>query len=52
MKHETLGYNTITDAAFVPYEDFLGIGLDGGYQSIVVPGSGEANFDSFEANPY
>jgi hypothetical protein len=31
MKHESLGYNTITDAAFVPYEDFLGIGLDGGY---------------------
>lgn len=31
MKHESLEYSAITDAKFVPYEDFLGIGLDGGY---------------------
>ncbi|KAL4456195.1 hypothetical protein ABPG74_014156 [Tetrahymena malaccensis] len=52
MKHESFGYNTITDTQFVPYEDFLGLGIDGGFQSIVVPGAGEANFDAFESNPY
>ena len=48
---------------FVPYEDCLGIGLkngkmkifdyiNSGFSSIVVPGSGEPNYDSFEANVF
>jgi len=37
---------------FVPYEDVLGICHDMGYSSIVVPGSGLANFDAYEANPF
>lgn len=51
---------------FVPYEDFLGVGLyngktiDGlicsnlykGFQSMIIPGAGEANFDSFEVNVF
>ncbi len=40
------------DLGFGPYEDVLGIGHSKGVSSIIVPGSGEANFDSFEANPY
>lgn len=37
---------------FLPFEDFLGIGTNLGFSSIVVPGAGEANFDTFENNPY
>eukprot|EP00948_MAST-09A_sp_MAST-9A-sp1_P000786 g786.t1 len=37
---------------FRPYEDVLVIGHNRGLSSIIVPGSGEPNFDTFEANPY
>jgi U3 small nucleolar RNA-associated protein 7 len=30
----------------------MGVGHELGFSSIVVPGSGEANFDAFENNPY
>eukprot|EP01095_Lingulamoeba_sp_RSL-Kostka_P013007 TRINITY_DN525_c9_g1_i1.p1 TRINITY_DN525_c9_g1~~TRINITY_DN525_c9_g1_i1.p1 ORF type:complete len:553 (-),score=201.60 TRINITY_DN525_c9_g1_i1:29-1552(-) len=42
----------ITKVAFCPYEDILGIGHSEGFSSIVIPGAGEPNFDSFEATPY
>ena len=44
--------NVSESCRFAPYEDFLGIGHSGGFCSMIVPGSGEPNFDSFEANPY
>jgi U3 small nucleolar RNA-associated protein 7 len=37
---------------FRPYEDSLCIGHSHGITSIIVPGSGEPNFDTYENNPY
>ncbi|KAF6211757.1 hypothetical protein GE061_012272 [Apolygus lucorum] len=49
LVHESLGM--IDNVEFCPYEDVLGIGTRTGFTSIIVPGSGEPNFDAFEANP-
>ncbi|KAF3330500.1 putative U3 small nucleolar RNA-associated protein 7 [Carex littledalei] len=45
------GYQ-IGTAKFRPYEDVLGLGHSMGFSSILIPGSGEPNFDSWVANPY
>jgi U3 small nucleolar RNA-associated protein 7 len=42
----------ITNVKFRPYEDVLALGHSHGISTIVVPGAGEPNFDSFEANPF
>eukprot|EP00826_Nyctotherus_ovalis_P038886 TRINITY_DN3683_c0_g1_i4.p1 TRINITY_DN3683_c0_g1~~TRINITY_DN3683_c0_g1_i4.p1 ORF type:complete len:507 (-),score=145.49 TRINITY_DN3683_c0_g1_i4:148-1668(-) len=52
MKHFIKGKGVGCRLRFAPYEDFMGIGHSNGFSSVVVPGSGESNFDSFEANPY
>ncbi|CAH0475608.1 unnamed protein product [Peronospora belbahrii] len=42
----------ISSIAFRPFEDVLGVGHAKGFNSIVIPGAGEPNFDTYEANPY
>ncbi|TRM57380.1 NUC141 domain-containing protein [Schizophyllum amplum] len=37
---------------FAPYQDILNIGHAAGLSSILVPGAGEPNFDSAEADPF
>eukprot|EP01130_Rhizamoeba_saxonica_P009958 TRINITY_DN4070_c0_g1_i1.p1 TRINITY_DN4070_c0_g1~~TRINITY_DN4070_c0_g1_i1.p1 ORF type:complete len:550 (+),score=114.53 TRINITY_DN4070_c0_g1_i1:228-1877(+) len=51
MIHQ-LPKGTIKNVQFCPYEDILGIGHSKGFSSIMVPGSGEPNFDTFEQNPF
>lgn len=53
MKHHFKNNQTKTkNLKFVNFEDFLGVGTNFGYSSLVIPGSGEANFDTFENNPF
>ncbi|KAF2075264.1 hypothetical protein CYY_003440 [Polysphondylium violaceum] len=44
--------SVIKKVKFCPFEDILGIGTETGYSSILVPGSGIANYDSMEADPF
>ena len=52
MKHNVLNRSQVQKVHFIPYEDILGVSHDYGYSSLVIPGSGEPNFDAFEANPF
>lgn len=53
LKHHFFDKQTYAKSLkFINYEDFLGIGTNMGYSQIVVPGSGEPNFDSYESNPF
>lgn len=42
----------VGSVCFRPLEDVLAIGHSHGISTIVVPGAGEPNFDSFESNPF
>ncbi|KAK1230962.1 putative U3 small nucleolar RNA-associated protein 7 [Marasmius sp. AFHP31] len=42
----------LTSLRFAPFQDILTVGHGAGISSILVPGAGEANFDSTEADPF
>uniref|UniRef100_A0AC35U0B0 WD_REPEATS_REGION domain-containing protein n=1 Tax=Rhabditophanes sp. KR3021 TaxID=114890 RepID=A0AC35U0B0_9BILA len=42
----------VSKLQFCPYEDVLGVGHGGGYNSLLIPGSGDPNFDGYKVNPY
>ncbi|KAG0459575.1 hypothetical protein HPP92_022703 [Vanilla planifolia] len=52
MAHSMVKGYQVGKVCFRPYEDVLGIGHSMGISSILVPGSGEPNFDTWVANPY
>lgn len=47
-----LGGRAIRDVSWCPFEDVLGVGTNQGFQTLLVPGAGEPNFDSGEADMY
>lgn len=49
---ELIEGNAIQSLDFCPFEDVLGVGHATGFSSLVIPGAGEPNFDTFESHPY
>jgi U3 small nucleolar RNA-associated protein 7 len=45
-------HRPLTCVRFAPFQDVLTIGHSAGLSSIIVPGAGEPNFDSAEADPF
>ena len=51
LRHELPG-KTIVGFRFRPFDDLAAVGHTGGFTSIIVPGAGEANYDTSELDPF
>ena len=49
---ERLSGARVSKVLFQPFEDVLTVGHSQGLRNLVIPGAGEANIDSYVANPY
>ena len=45
-------HRPLTSVRFCPFQDILTVGHNAGLSSLLVPGSGEPNFDSNDADPF
>jgi U3 small nucleolar RNA-associated protein 7 len=52
LTHQFTRGRVVRDFGFCPYDDALGVGHSGGFSNLIVPGSGEPNYDTMVANPY
>ncbi|KAG5189532.1 U3 snoRNP-associated protein Utp7 [Tribonema minus] len=52
LRHDFADGARVERLRFRPYEDALGCGHASGYATLLVPGAGEPNFDTFAANPF
>uniref|UniRef100_A0A7S2JLM7 BING4 C-terminal domain-containing protein n=1 Tax=Cyanoptyche gloeocystis TaxID=77922 RepID=A0A7S2JLM7_9EUKA len=50
--YHLLPSQTIRSVRFCPFEDILATGYSGGVATLAVPGAGEPNYDTFEADPF
>lgn len=51
MTHLFAG-NKINNFKYIPFEDILSVGHEDGITNLIIPGSGEANYDALEINPF